>query len=270
MAQLIQNIHNEEHLIHHRFHLRLEIDNFEGADIAKAMIDEGKVNEISFMDHTPGQGQYRDLMVYQEAVEKYHGKEIQEGGFDAIIDYHQKKERLSFDELKGLSDYAASKGITTASHDDDCEEKLALNQKIGVSISEFPITLEIAKKAHEEGFYTVVGAPNILLGGSHSGNMSAAEAIQEGYADIICSDYFPQAILHGIFRMVIEYGCSLPEVVEKATLNPAKAMKIDKDYGSIEVGKKADLLLVALDNNRPIVTGVMVDGKIELQLSYRR
>lgn len=268
MAGLIQNIHNEQHLIHHRFHLRLEIDNFEGFNIAKSMIDEKKVNEISFMDHTPGQGQYRDIMVYQEAVEKYHGKEIEENGIDAILNYHQTKDRLSFEQLKELSDYAAKRGITTASHDDDSVDKLDINNRIGVSISEFPITMDVARHAHNMGFYTVVGAPNVLLGGSHSGNMSAAEAMKDGCADIICSDYFPQAILHSIFIMNKEYGCSLPEIVKKATLNPAKAVKIDKDYGSIEKGKKADLIMVSMINDKPSVTGVVVDGSIALHMAF--
>lgn len=269
MAELIQDIHEKEHLIHHRFHLRLEIDNFAGFDIAKSMIDENMVNEISFMDHTPGQGQYRDLMVYQEAVEKYQGREIKEQGMEAIIDYHKNKDRLSFEQLRELSAYAAKKGITTASHDDDCVEKLEVNGKIGVAISEFPITIDVAREAHNRGFYTVVGAPNVLLGGSHSGNMSAAEAMKDGCADIICSDYFPQAILHSIFIMAKQYGCSLPEIVKKATLNPAKAMKIDADYGSIEAGKKADILIVAEKEGRPAVTGVLVDGEIELHVAFR-
>lgn len=268
IADLIQGMQEKDHLIHHRFHLRLEIDNFAGFDIAKAMIDDNKVNEISFMDHTPGQGQYRDLMIYQETIEKYHGKEIEENGFDSIVEYHQNKERLSFEQLQELSAYAASKGITTASHDDDSVEKIAVNKKIGVAISEFPITLDVAREAHNQGFYTVVGAPNVLLGGSHSGNLSAAEAMQEGCADIICSDYFPQAVLHSIFIMKEEYGCDLPEIVKKATLNPAKAMKIDADYGSVEAGKKADILIVDTKNHKPAVSCALVDGKKKYQLSY--
>lgn len=269
MADLVEQIHTKRHLIHHRFHLRLEIDNFEGADIARNMMEKNQIHEISFMDHTPGQGQYHDLMVYQEAVEKYHGKEIEENGIESILEYHQKKDRLSFEELKDLADFAKAHGITTASHDDDCAEKIAVNEKIGVSISEFPITMDVARLAHDKGFYTVVGAPNVLLGGSHSGNMSAAEAIKDGCADIICSDYFPQAILHSIFIMAEKYGCPLPEVVKKATLNPAKAMKIDADYGSIAIGKKADVLIVQKENAYPSVTGVFVDGQEILSLNYR-
>lgn len=84
----------------------------------------------------------------------------------------------------------------------------------------------------------MVGAPNILLGGSHTGNLSAAEAVKEGCADILCSDYYPAAMLHSIFIMHKQHGVPLPEIVNKLTLNPARAMCIDNDYGSLAVGKR--------------------------------
>ncbi len=270
MAGLIKNIHERSHLIHHRFHLRIEIDNIEAFDIAKEMIENRMVHEISFTDHTPGQGQYRNLEVYARAVTKYGGKEIEELGIDGILDYHKSKTYLSFDELRELTELAHENGIAVASHDDDTKEKLAVNKAIGVDISEFPIHIETARAARREGFLTVVGAPNILLGGSHSGNMSAAEAICEGCVDIICSDYYPPAIPHGIFIMNRKYGIPLWELINKATLNPAKAMKIDKDYGSVEPGKKADILIIDVLDGYPVTTHVFVDGKTTSRVEYRR
>ncbi len=270
MAELIQNLHERNHLIHHRFHLRIEIDNLAAYDIVKSMIENNLVHEISFMDHTPGQGQYKDLAVYEEAVVKYNGKEIQEKGIEEIIRYHQHKDRLSLEQLKELSELAHAHHITVASHDDDTKEKLLLNQQIGVDISEFHVNEEAAQFARSLGYYTVVGAPNILLGGSHSGNMSAAQALLDGCGDIICSDYFPQAILHGVFMMNSRYHMDLPLAVQKATLNPAKAMKIDHDYGSVEVGKKADLLIVDILDGYPVITHILVDGRTTSRVEYRR
>lgn len=269
MADLIGSIHSSSHLIRHRLHLRIEIDNFEAVDIAKALIEEKKVHEISFMDHTPGQGQYRDLAIYEDTISKYHGEEIEKLGIDQIVAYHRSKSVLSFEQLKELADLAHKNGIAVASHDDDCEEKLKVNQAIGVDISEFPILIETAKSAKQKGFVTVIGAPNILLGGSHSGNMSAAEAVMENCADILCSDYYPPAILHGIFLMNQKYGVPLHEMINKATLNAAKAMKSDGDYGSIEIGKKADILIIDVLDGHPAITEVLVNGKITSRVEFR-
>lgn len=234
MVHLIADLHSRDHLIHHRCHLRLEIDNHEVYEIAKEMIEQKLVHEISFMDHTPGQGQYRDLEIYMKSIET-DGRSI-----DEIMDYHKSKYKLGYEQMKELTELAHKNNITVASHDDDTIEKLKVNQKIGVDISEFPITIDVAKEAKKMGLFTVAGAPNILLGGSHSGNMSAAEAIQQDCVDILCSDYYPQALLHSIFIMHNQYGVSIPEMVKKVSLNPAKATRIDIEYGSIEIGKRAD------------------------------
>jgi len=270
ITDLIADIQFRNHLIHHRFHLRIEIDNLEALDIARDLIEQEKVHLISFTDHTPGQGQYSSLAMYHDTISKYNGKEIGELGFDGVLEHHKNKQVLSLDDLIGLAALANEKGITVASHDDDTESKLALNKKIGVNISEFPITLETAKAAKRHGYYTVVGAANILRGSSHSGNMSAAEAVLEDCADILCSDYYPAAILHSIFLMHLNEGVALPRMVNKATLNPAKALRIDKNYGSLEAGKKADLLIVEIMDGYPVITHGFVNGNPTSRIEYRR
>ena len=270
IADLIANFHLRNHLIHHRFHLRIEIDYLAAFDIARDMLNQGKVHQMSFMDHTPGQGQYSDYKVYHETVSKHRGKELDRLGFEGVLEHHKNKPVLSFDKLKELAEIAHAKGVAVASHDDDTEEKLATNKRINVDISEFPITLGAARIAKAHGLYTVVGAPNILRGSSHSGNMSAAEAIMEDCADILCSDYYPAAILNSIFRMHVEYGVGLPRMVSLATLNPARAMRIDRNYGSIEQGKKADLLIVDMLDGYPVITHVFVDGRSTSRVEYRR
>jgi len=270
LANLIADIHFQYHLIHHRFHLRTEVDNFEAFDIVRNMIDQSKVHEISFMDHSPGQGQYVNLDYYHDTVINYGGKEISTIGFDGIMEYHRTKTVLSFEQLKELADLAHAKNIPVASHDDDTAVKLDINKGLGVDISEFPITIAAAKSAKKHGFYTVVGAPNILRGSSHSGNMSAAEAILEGCADILCSDYYPATILHGVFLMHSKYHMPLPQMVNMATLNPAKATRTDKDYGSIKSGKKADLLIVDTLDGYPAITHAFVDGLPVSRIEYRK
>lgn len=270
IADLISDIHNRYHLIHHRFHLRIEIDNLEAFDIVKEMLEKKQVHEISFMDHTPGQGQYRNLEIYKKTISSYHGQEYERLGFDGVMEYHENKTTLTFEQLEELTRLAHENGIAVASHDDDCLEKLTLNRQLGVDISEFPITLETAKAAKALGFTTIAGAPNILLGGSHSGNMSAADAILEDCVDVLCSDYYPPALLHSIFLMNRKYGVLLWEMVKKVSLNPAKAMKIDADYGSVQVGKKADLLIVDVLDGYPVITHTLVDGVPSSRVEYRR
>ncbi len=270
IADLIAQIHQRYHLIHHRFHLRIEIDNLDAFDIVREMLAQGKVHLISFMDHTPGQGQYRSLAVYADTVSQYNGAEFERMGLDGVVEYHKNKHTLSFEQLKTLTELAHTKGIAVASHDDDTDEKLAINQRLGVDISEFPITLEAARLAKNRGFYTIVGAPNILRGCSHSGNMSAAEAILAGTADIICSDYYPATVLHSVFLMHTKHGVPLHEIVNRVSLNPARATKIDREYGSLEIGKKADVLIVDTLDGYPVITHVLVDGRATSRIEYRR
>jgi alpha-D-ribose 1-methylphosphonate 5-triphosphate diphosphatase len=270
MADLIADIHLRNHLIRHRLHLRIEIDNLAAFDIARDMMEREKAHLISFMDHTPGQGQYSNLAIYHDTIAGHKGKEIGALGFEGVLEYHKNKDVLSFEQLRELAGLAREKGIAVASHDDDTDEKLTLNRDIGVDVSEFPVSLAAAKSAKSKGFYTVVGAANILRGGSHSGNLSATEAILEDCADIICSDYYPAAILRGIFHMHAVHGIPLTQMVNRATLNPARAMRTDEAYGSIEPGKKADLLIVDAEGGHPVITHVFVDGRATYRVEYRR
>ena len=267
MIKEINKAHNQLHLVHHRFHLRLELDNIDGVDLVYDSINNNEIHLLSFMDHTPGQGQYRDLEIYKKSYIDDEG--LSKEQVDNELKNRMNKEMITLDKVKEIASLALSKNIPIASHDDDTVEKLDLVKSFGATISEFPITLEILKAAREKELLTVVGAPNVLLGGSHAGNLSAKEAIESGCADIICSDYYPASILHTIFKMV-EYGQSLPDMVKMATLNPAISVGIDHFVGSIEEGKNADFLIVKkLSNNFPAITHVMVDGVLVSKMNYR-
>lgn len=267
LVDIIEKSHSQLHLIHHRFHMRFEIDNLGQFSLMKDYLSRGLVHLISFMDHTPGQGQYRDIEVYKDAYLRKKG--VSEEEIDEQIKELMDHKKLTWDKIREAADIAKEKNISIASHDDDTVAKLDIVQELGATISEFPITIEVAHEAKRRGMYTVVGAPNILLGGSHSGNLSARQAIEEGCADILCSDYYPAALLHSIFQME-EYGQKLEDMVAKVTINPAKATGIDKITGSIEIGKKADLLIVEkLPNGLPAITYVFVDGKIIQKNHYR-
>lgn len=265
----IQDTHTARHLIRHRFHARLELEFLEGADHVRDYIDSNQIDLLSFMDHTPGQGQFSDIDKYKE-ISKGYSQDLTDEEIEKKIKIRQALPKLSQEDINELTDYALKRNIAVASHDDDSIEKIDEIKKMGISISEFPITLEVAKYAHKLGLKTVAGAPNVVLGGSHSGNLAAHEAISNKVIDILCSDYYPAALLHSVFKLHRDYGHPLHEMMNLITINPAKAVNICGDYGSIEVGKKADLVLIqTIENDFPVITSCFVDGKHAFQANYR-
>ncbi|WP_100486551.1 phosphonate metabolism protein PhnM [Sporolactobacillus pectinivorans] len=262
----INRLAKGSHLIRHKTHLRYEIANVDAADQVAGLIREGKIDEFSLTDHTPGQGQYRDLEVQRRLLVGLRHYSEQEA--DEIIRETMHQAKLDPETVRELAHLAVQKGIPVASHDDDTLEKLQIIHDWKASISEFPITLEVARSAKDMGMFVVMGAPNLLLGKSHSNNLSAREAVREGLVDMMCSDYYPSSLLHAVFELHYELGITLPHAVNMMTLNPARAMKLNHNLGSIETGKKADLLIVAESGQKPVLQTVIVGGKKICELSY--
>lgn len=269
LVALVARYRHDERLIRHRYHLRYEIDNLACYDDVMDMMRKGYVDLLSFMDHTPGQGQYKNLEIYRKH-QANDGRDLTEETFAKLVKTEQEKELITLEQLKTMAALAKELGISVASHDDDTLEKLELNEQLGVAISEFPITIEVAKAARKKGFRTVVGAPNVLLGGSHSGNLSALEAIKAEAADVLVSDYYPQALLQAVFQLFEKEEIPVWEAVRYVTLNPAIAVGLGQELGSIEVGKRADLLLVRSKNCRPVLEQVFVEGACILDCQYRK
>ena len=232
------------------------------------MLESGLVDLLSFMDHSPGQGQYKNLDIYRKH-QPDEGRGLSGKEFEELVQREMQKKTVTFPQLRKLAEIAAKHGISVASHDDDTIEKLDMNRELGVSISEFPITLEVAETAVKQGLQTVLGAPNILLGGSHSGNLSALEAVRAGAANILVSDYYPQALLQAVFCLNREHGIPLWEAVQYVTANPAKAVGLDQELGSVEIGKRADLLIVDAEEGKPAVKQVFVNGECIMECRYR-
>ena len=268
LAGLIGEYRHKKRLIRHRYHLRYEIDNLDCYEDVAAMLESGLVDLLSFMDHSPGQGQYKNLDVYRKH-QPDEGRNLTEEEFGELVEREMQKKTVTYSQLKELAKTAAARGITVASHDDDSVNKLELNQELGVKISEFPITMEVAEAAVKMGFQTVLGAPNILLGGSHSGNLSALDAIRAGAASVLVSDYYPQALLQAAFCLHREHGIPLWEAVRYVTVNPAKAVGLDRELGSVETGKRADLLVVDAAEGKPAVKQVFVNGECIMECRYR-
>lgn len=268
LSELIKKKKTGSHLIHNKYHLRYELDNIKCYDNVLELMDNGNVDLLSIMDHRPGQGQYKDLSIYRRHLPN-QGRDLSDEEFAQLVEREQTKPMVEGEKLTDLVKKAKSLGIPVSSHDDDSSECIQRDIKLGVDISEFPITLEVAKEAKSAGIAALLGAPNILLGGSHSGNLSAEVAVKEGCGDILCSDYYPQALLRAVFYLANKGVLSLPQAVKLVSLNPAKAVKIGNETGSLEVGKTADMLVIEKDmEGQPVLKSVYIDGVAAMTMNY--
>lgn len=267
LVGLIRTFHEGDHLIRHRFHCRYDITNIGGYDMVLDFIRNGDVQLLSFMDHTPGQGQYRDLELFKNNVLSPQQSDAEKA---QIMQERMNRARLTEEQMTRAADMAWQAGIPIASHDDDSLEKLDyVTQKLHAGICEFPVELSVAQEAHRRGMQVVVGATNVLMGRSHSNNLSAIEAVRHGCADILVSDYFPASILHAVFQLHERGLLSLPEAVSMATYNPAKAVGVSDRVGSIAPGKYADLLLVSKKGAIPVILSVFINGEEVTKIHYR-
>ncbi|WP_088226533.1 alpha-D-ribose 1-methylphosphonate 5-triphosphate diphosphatase [Desulfosporosinus sp. FKB] len=263
----INTLKNARSMINHKIHLRYELTFLAGLKALEGLIKNKSIDLMSYMDHTPGQGQFRDAEALKTFTLQSYGKKEQE--FDDFLDKTiENQARINWTKLMELSKIAKHKGIPLAFHDDDTQEKIDTLLECEGIVSEFPINLTTAVYAASKGIHVCVGAPNIIRGKSHSNNMRAIDAILNHAADIICSDYLPSAMLPAVFSLTRE-GIALNEAVKMVTLNPAKALKIDGEVGTIEVGKCADLIVVEMHQDYPILRKTLVGGNTVFQSDYK-
>jgi len=244
----------------HMLHLRCEL-SFDGVvELFDKHVDDPLVRLVSLMDHTPGQRQFVNFDKYKEYYQKKYSLS------DAEIEEFTKKQQRAHAEFSDqnraiLVDRSRARGLPIASHDDATTGHVAEADAFGAVISEFPTTLDAAREAHGRGMHVLMGAPNLVLGGSHSGNVSAMDLHREGLLDIVSSDYVPASLVQGVFLLADEGGNgSLARSVALASANPASAAGLE-DRGSITVGKRADLIRVTQRTDHPVVVSVWREGR---------
>ncbi|EGW40085.1 alpha-D-ribose 1-methylphosphonate 5-triphosphate diphosphatase [Desulfosporosinus sp. OT] len=262
----INRLKRTRSMINHKIHLRYELTFLAGINILESLIRDKSIDFMSYMDHTPGQGQFKDAEALKSFTMQSYGKKAQE--VEEFMDKTiEQQAMIDWFKLRSLAKLAKTIGIRLASHDDDTREKIETLLECEGVLSEFPINIETALYAKSRDIYVCVGAPNIIRGKSHSNNMRAIDAILNNAADIMCSDYLPSAMLPAIFKLTKE-GIKLTEAVKMVTLNPAKALGIDNEVGTIEVGKCADLIFVVMHQDYPIIRKTMVGGNIISQSEF--
>jgi alpha-D-ribose 1-methylphosphonate 5-triphosphate diphosphatase len=254
----------EEMLVRHKIHARLELTSSKGSETVTQLIEQRACDMISLMDHSPGQGQYRTEQAFREYVKRMTSKSP--GEIDTLLEMKRSQAPGIPLRIESITQLARSAGLAIATHDDDTAAKVQQWSQFGVTVSEFPTTLEAARKAHELGLAVCMGAPNILRGKSSGGNLSAMEAIRVDIVDVLCSDYYPSAMLNAVFMLARQEVLTLPQAVRLVTLNPAQAVGLGEEYGSLEVGKVADVILVRLSWQAvPAVQRLFVQGEERLK-----
>lgn len=248
----------------HHIHVRCELPAPNTIELFAPFHDNPRLSLISLMDHTPGQRQWENL---EHARIYYIGKKgWSEDKFQRQVAHAAElQQRYAQPHRRYFVDYCQAHGMALASHDDTTLAHVEEAFANGASISEFPTTELAARAAHERGMATVMGGPNVVRGGSHSGNVAAAHLAGMGLLDILSSDYVPGSLLTAALRLVHDGLMTLPQAVATVTANPARAVGM-ADRGRLAEGLRADLVQVRLvdvaDGNRhAVVRAVWREGQ---------
>jgi len=243
----------------HFIHLRCELPCADTAVSAEMTAEAGPLHLISIMDHTPGARQFVSIEKFREY---YIGKKIVlPEQMDAYIaDRQAMQAKHAGANKRAILELSQRLGVRLASHDDATEAHVEEAIRDGVSIAEFPTTREAAHAAHRHGLAVLMGAPNVVRGKSHSGNISAAEVAASGHLDVLSSDYVPSSLLPAVFQLAeTVQEMSLPRAMRMITLNPANAAGLN-DRGAIAPNRRADLVQVRLQDGMPAVRRVWREG----------
>lgn len=244
----------------HHVHLRCEICSDEVIADAENISSKYPIRLMSLMDHTPGARQFEDLNQWRIYYGGKSGRTSEQ--LDQLIASKQEQFERNYKSNRAtLVAIASRNNIVLASHDDASSDHVTESIADDVSLAEFPTTFEAAALSHKAGIQVLMGAPNVVRGGSHSGNVAAEKLARSGHLDILSSDYVPASLLYGVFdldRRIDGYG--LPAALRTVTKNPAEAVGFT-DRGEIAPGKRADLVRVHVRDGMPIVREVYREGR---------
>lgn len=241
----------------HRLHLRCEVASANVVESFLALAEDPLVQLVSVMDHTPGQRQWSDLDKWRQFNSR---RNISREQLDATLErrwnYHRTVAPKCRRAIVGI---CRDHGLPLASHDDTTAEHVAEAVSEGIRISEFPTTLEAARLASEKGMSTVMGGPNVVMNGSHSGNVSALDLAQARVLDGLASDYVPMSLIQGAFHLIDKADLTVPQAVALVTAKPAGMVNLD-DRGEIALGRRGDLIWVKHFSGMPVVQAVWRQG----------
>ena len=244
----------------HFLHLRCEVSADDCITAFHQFDEYDLVKLVSVMDHAPGQRQFADINQY--AI-YYMGKlKMTKDEFDVFCERRMEASQRNSDRHRNqIASLCKERGLILASHDDATLAHVEEAKSQNIHVAEFPTTMEAARASHEAGMAVLMGAPNVVRGGSHSGNIAAGDLVDEGVLDILSSDYIPFSLAQAAFALADgEKAIELPEAVRLISANPARATGL-KDRGSIEIGKRADLVHVRKSGPTPVIRQVWRKGQ---------
>jgi alpha-D-ribose 1-methylphosphonate 5-triphosphate diphosphatase len=243
--------------ISHFLHLRAEICSETLLEELAAFASSDRVGIVSLMDHTPGQRQFRDLTALKTYVAKKRGMNDAEFG-EHVETLLGLQKRFGAKHEAGAVKEAHRLGAVLASHDDTTADHVGTSAGNGVGFAEFPTTVEAAATCRIHGIAVMMGAPNLIRGGSHSGNVAAEDLAKADLLDIVSSDYVPSALLLSAFRLADIWN-DLPRAIATVTSNPASAVRLH-DRGALKTGLRGDVLRVRKIGETPLLRGVWSQG----------
>ncbi|WP_326429185.1 alpha-D-ribose 1-methylphosphonate 5-triphosphate diphosphatase [Stutzerimonas frequens] len=244
----------------HRLHLRCEVSHPQCLALFRELVEQPLVQLVSVMDHAPGQRQFARMEKYREYyMGKYH---LSPAEMDTFVSEQLANSAQHSDQQRAaIVDICRSRELALASHDDATLEHVSESADYGMAIAEFPTTFEAAEASHARGLKVLMGAPNIVRGGSHSGNIAAADLARRGVLDILSSDYYPASLLQAALGLAEQdNGYDLPRAIATISLAPARAAGLD-DRGEIAVGLRADLVQAQVHKGQPVIGQVWRQGR---------
>ena len=243
----------------HLLHLRCEVSTEHVVTDFTPHAGHPLVRLVSLMDHAPGQRQFTNVAKYREYNQGKYG--LSDVEIDALIEKRiADREKYGDVHRAALLRLCEASRVPLASHDDATIAHVEEAVKAGMVIAEFPTTIDAARAARAYGLAVIAGAPNLVMGRSHSGNVSVAELAAAGLLDILSSDYVPASALHGAFLLHRRYGWPLPDAIASVTATPAERIGLD-DRGEVAPGRCADLVRVRVVDDIPLVVAVWRDGR---------
>lgn len=245
----------------HRLHLRCELPHHTTLPLFEQLVGREPVSMVSLMDHSPGQRQYADRSKYRDYYQgKYHLTNEEMDRFEE--EQMALAATWSQPNRETIAAICRERKIALASHDDATREHVVESHQLGSIIAEFPTTLAAAEASRQHGMNVLMGAPNIVRGGSHSGNVAAHRLAADNLLDILSSDYYPASLLDAAFRIADDDGnrFTLPQAIRLVSKNPAQALGLG-DRGAIAEGKRADLVLAHRRGEHVHIDHVWRQGK---------